>query len=444
MLAGPGPAGVVHVVDLGPAQRVQSADRVEGGDLLRDRVRHAVLGQQLADRPVLALGARTVVAPDIEDEGVVAQAQSLQPVHQLADLGVGVLDEAGEHLHQAALERLFRIRDAVPGGHGVGTRRERRLGRDPALGLLAREHPFAIGVPAVVELALVLVGPVLEHMMRAMGGAGGPVHEERLVRREGPVLAQPGQGLVRQVLGEVIGLARGRLDRSCVLEQPRLVLRGLAGQEAVEIVEAIAGGPALERAHGRGLGGRGVVPLAEGRGLVAVVLEHLGQSGGALGNDAGIAVEVQGPLGDGARADTVVVAPGQKRRAGGRTDRCGVKAVVAQSLAGQPGEGGRGDLAAEGVGKAEADVIEQHDQDVGRIRRQAIRLDPPNVFGLLEGGAGHAGCWSGWKRKIEPSFAIEFAAPSRPCPKGAASGPRGDSSRTRLTRFRRHAPRQTS
>ncbi len=67
--------------------------------------------------PLLAFGARAVVAEDVDDDRVVADAEAVQLVDHLADLGVDVLDEAGEDLHQPQLERTLRLRDAVPRGH---------------------------------------------------------------------------------------------------------------------------------------------------------------------------------------------------------------------------------------------------------------------------------------------------------------------------------------
>ena len=60
--------------------------------------------------------------------------------------------------------------------------RQLRVLRDDAQLLLLRERLLAIGVPAVVELALVLVRPFLRHVMRRVAGAGAEVQEERLVR----------------------------------------------------------------------------------------------------------------------------------------------------------------------------------------------------------------------------------------------------------------------
>ena len=144
----------------GPPRAGKSAERVHRRDLLLDRVRDVVLGEQLADAPLLALGARAVVAPDVEDDRVVADAELLEPVDELADLRVGVLDETGEHLHQPPLERPLRLGDAVPRGHRVGSRRQLRVGRNPAELLLPGEDPFAELVPAVVELALCTCRPI--------------------------------------------------------------------------------------------------------------------------------------------------------------------------------------------------------------------------------------------------------------------------------------------
>ena len=161
--------------------------------------------------------------------------------------------------------------------------------------------------------------------------AARPVHEERLVRLERLVLAQPVDRVVGEVFAQVVALVPascGGSDAGGVAHQARLVLRRFAGEEAVEVLEAVAGRPVVERAGGgRLLGGR-VVPLAERRGAVAVVLQHLGHSGAALRDDAGVAVPVVGQLGDLPVADAVMVAARQQRRAGRRTHRRGVEAVV--------------------------------------------------------------------------------------------------------------------
>jgi len=82
------------------------------------------------------------------------------------------------------------------------------------------------------------------------------------------------------------------------------------------------------RADRGGLDRRGVVPLAEGGGVVAVGLQHLGDGRGGLRDHPGVAVEGDRPLGDGAGADAGVVAPGQQRGPRRRADRGGVELLV--------------------------------------------------------------------------------------------------------------------
>ena len=216
--------------------------------------------------------------------------------------------------------------------------------------------------------------------------AGRPVHEERLVGRIGAMLAHPGDRLVGQVLAQMIFLIMGRLDRIEVLEQPRLPLRGLAGEEAVEVVEAdaLAGWPERERPHRRGFGRRRVVPLAEGRSLISVIAKHLGDGRGRPGNDAGIAIPVHRALGDGAGTHALVISAGQQRRARRRADRGRVEGVVADAVIRDPRKRRRVDWTAIGIGQAEANVIEEDDQDVGRVLRQVVRLRPPLMRRILK------------------------------------------------------------
>ena len=71
-VSGPCPAGVVHAVGLGRAERVKTANLLKRSELLFDGVRDSILCQQFADRTVLAFRAGTVVAKDVDDNRVVA------------------------------------------------------------------------------------------------------------------------------------------------------------------------------------------------------------------------------------------------------------------------------------------------------------------------------------------------------------------------------------
>ena len=128
------------------------------------------------------------------------------------------------------------------------------------------------------------------------------------------MLAQPDDRIVSQVLAQMVVVVAARgvgmFDVGRVAHEARLVLRRLPGQKAVEVLESVAGGPVIERAGGGCLFGRRVVPLAPRAGVIAVVLEHLGHGGAALGDGAHVAVPVIGQLGDLTAGDAVMVAPG--------------------------------------------------------------------------------------------------------------------------------------
>ena len=79
----------------------------------------------------------------------------------------------------------------------------------------------------------------------------------------------------------------------------------------------------------------------------------------------------------------LVVAPGQQGGAGGRADRCRVERVVAYAVVGEAGERGGLHLAAEGGGQAEADIVEQDDQDVGGAGAQMVGFGTADMLGGL-------------------------------------------------------------
>ena len=152
---------------------------------------------------------------------------------------VGVLQEPGVDLHLAGQHRLQLVghvvprRDlGVPGGQ-LGVRRD-----DPQL-LLAGEGALALDVPAVVEGSDVAVGPLLRDVVRCVGRARGEVDEERLVRHQRLLLADPADGPVGQILGQVVALLgrRWRLDRGRAVVQGRVPLVVLAADEPVERLE---------------------------------------------------------------------------------------------------------------------------------------------------------------------------------------------------------------
>jgi hypothetical protein len=197
---------------------------------------------------------------------------------------VSVLQESGVYLHLALEHRLDLVRHLVPGGNLGMARGQVAVRRDDAQRFLTGEGDLALTVPTVGELALVLVGPFLRHVVRGVGRARREVGEEGLVGHQRLLLANPVDGVVGQVLGQVVAFfgSRGRLDGRQPFVERRIPLVVLAADEAIEVFEAAAAGrPVLERPHGAGLPDRHLVALAEHGGGIAV--EFQGQGEGRLG-----------------------------------------------------------------------------------------------------------------------------------------------------------------
>ena len=338
-------------------------------------VERDALAEGAVDR---ALTRGAVVADDQVDQRVVEDLQAGQGVDEPADVVVGVLQESGVDLHLPGQHRLQVVGHVVPGRDLRRSRGQLGVGRDdpglplPLDGLLAQR------VPAGVEPAGVPVGPLLRHVVRCVGGAGGEVDEERLVRHQRLLLADPLDRPVGHVLGEVVALLGGpvRLDRHRVPVDRRRPLVGLGADEAVEVLEpAATGGPGVERSHRAGLPHRHLVALAELGGGVAVQLQRLRQRRLVLRPDRAVPGRRRGDLGDPAHADRVMVAARQQRLTRRRAQRGRVEPGVAQPALGEPLEVRRAGRAAERRRRAEPRIIEQDHQHVRRARRRPQRHD---------------------------------------------------------------------
>ena len=252
---------------------------------------------------------------------------------------------------------------------------------DHAEPLLVLEDALAQLLVAVVEQVhrVDLVHPLLGRVVRRVRGAGHVLDEDRLARVGLVHPVHPVDGVVGhrgdQVPGP--GFAVEGIDLRGVAEQVRLPLVGVAADEAVEVLEAHAGRPLVERPDLAGREGRRVVVLAEPRRGVAVVEQDAADGGLVLADDAVVAGEAGRLLGDHAEADRVVVAPGDQRGARRRAQRGGEHAVVAQALVRDAVHGRRRDHAAEGARHAEAGVVGHDQQDVGRLLGRHDARRPP-------------------------------------------------------------------
>ena len=171
MFAGPRPRrGVVRAHHLG-APGLEAAPLEDELDLLlvgqRNPVDHRPLVERAGER---ALHAGAVVAPDVDHERVLELAHLLDRVDHAADVPVGVLASSPRTPPSGARRGACWFSSSEShAGIALGPRRQLRVGRDHAELLLAREGLLAQLVPALVELALVPVGPLAPHLMRARG-----------------------------------------------------------------------------------------------------------------------------------------------------------------------------------------------------------------------------------------------------------------------------------
>ncbi len=168
-----------------------------------------------------------------------------------------------------------------------------------------------------------------------MRGTGREVDEERLIRRQRLLVLHPVDRMVGHVGHEVVVRVCRRLDLVHAVIEQRRPLVGLAADEAIELVEAGAGRPAVGRAGGADLPGRGLVRFSERRRAVAVEPQHLRQRCHAVGALPGLPGKSGGGLGDRAHVVHVVVAAGEQRGSRRRAKRRGVELVVAQALVGE-------------------------------------------------------------------------------------------------------------
>ena len=81
-----------------------------------------------------------------------------------------------------------------------------RVRRDPSYLFSAFEDTLSALIPAIVELALVLVGPGFGNMMWAVNGSTSPIHEEWLFRPERLMLVQPIDGVIGEIFAQMVSL----------------------------------------------------------------------------------------------------------------------------------------------------------------------------------------------------------------------------------------------
>ncbi len=213
--------------------------------------------------------------------------------------------------------------------------------------------------------------------MRRMRCAVGHVGKEGLVGRHHVEALHPRNHLVGDVLGEVIALfgRLRRLDRCRTVEQGRRPLVGLATNKAVELLEALAGRPAVEWTRHADFPRRCLVGLANTPGAVAVEPQHLGDGGYRVGSYAVVARSTGSHFSHRADSGRVMVAAGQQRDSSGRAQRRRMEAVVEQAIIGNLLQCGHIARATRHARGPKAHIVEQHQHDIRGALGRAQRVD---------------------------------------------------------------------
>src|SRR5262249_37561387 len=152
-------------------------------------------------------------------------------------------------------------------------------------------------------------------VMRSMGGAGDVVDEPRLIGTERVDTTQVRNGVVGLPGDQVPArVADVWVNRRGVAKEIRLPLVRVASDEAVEVLEAHADRPLIERSVLARLEGRRVVVLAEPGRAVSIVLQDAADRRLVTGDDAVIAGIAGCLFGDHTETARMVVAPGDESR----------------------------------------------------------------------------------------------------------------------------------
>ena len=350
---------------------VRPANLVERLELILQRLRRLVERAHGVEHAEPAtVGARAVVARDVDDQGVVQHAHVFDRLHDPADLVVGQLGKRGEELLIADRDLFLVGGQRVPIGRNVGLGRELGVLRDDAEFLLAGQNLLAILVPTLIELALVLVPPRLGELNRIVHALGRVVDKERLVGIQGLLCLDPLDRTIGEIgLIVVIRVLRRRGERRVVVGHRRELV-GFADHVAIELLEPEARGPLVERPREAAFPRHIFVRLAEHRRAVAVESQDLGEGRHAVRQDGRLPRKARRHFRDGAHVRAMRIAAREQRHAARRADRRGMEIGVGQSVLGETLDGRQVHHAAERRRAGVAEIIEQDDQHIGRTRRR--------------------------------------------------------------------------
>ena len=211
-------------------------------------------------------GPPSALAPlslSASDQRAVELAAAGEEVEQAAEVVIGVRQEAGIDLHHAGVCAPLLGRKRRPVLHPRRPSRQRRSRRDDSGRDLPRQRSLAPHVPPLVEPPAIALDPLAGRLVRRVARAQRQIEEERLVGVRRADVDDALDGVVHQVLGQMVAVGRREPERRVVGHQIGRELVGLAAEKAVVALEALAEGPAIARGGGVLLVGR--VPGATSR-----------------------------------------------------------------------------------------------------------------------------------------------------------------------------------
>ncbi len=279
---------------------------------------------------------------------------------------------------QAGIEPVLVRRMLVPCLDAVIARRHFRIFGDNAEFLLAGKAALAFPVPAAFKHRIIALDDVFRRLMRGMAGGEGAPEKPRVILRAGVVIGQHADGLIDQILRQVIAgfIGAGRVDMAVVAHQLRRILVGLRVEEAVEAVKSPAQGPAVKRSSRAAFIERVHMPFADHIVAIGMGAQHLGERTGRFRDLAAIARMAAVEIRKATDADGMMVPSGQEGRPGGRTHGRRMKAGIADASRGKLVDGRRLDRGAVAAEIGKADIIEENDEDIRRPFRGFWRLGP--------------------------------------------------------------------
>src|SRR5262245_35370394 len=140
-------------------------------------------------------------------------------------------------------------------------------------------YMFAVCVPAVIELAFILVRPFFRNVVRGVVGAGRKIQEEWFIGRYLFAIGNELNGFVGEVFGEVITLlwCFRRINLMVIVNQVWIILMRVTAKKSVVTLETSAQRPTVIRACGAGFRRGGEVPFADAERRITMLQENFRQ-----------------------------------------------------------------------------------------------------------------------------------------------------------------------